>query len=399
MVRYVGHWRRSFWLCTATAAIVVAACGRAAAQELRVATAAVDDAQENITELLAGPAAPGAAPQAGQAAIGSSSQRVTPALPLARWIDVQSGTVSTRFRFNDTSSGAITHEQLQYREELKARVKVDRSGAYAVNIGLGTGDQFVRGWNNTAYGTPNGFTSNLFVKLLFGSAAPVKGLEIQAGGLGIVKGESTEITSYDNDGYIVGERISVKQPRTLHVDELSITVAYFGDSKTASLWPRFRRLGEVNYYQVLATKRFGSRLASSADVTTVAGATTVRSGLKLNTPGLRQLDSIRFEHYGRFNDDPAYGFSLAGERAVAKWLTLSAGWADIDQNDGGLNSDRFGVGRRWFTIETITLGRELSAQIFYQHAVDNAYALQNRRSLHIVLTYSVLKGLQRTGVL
>ena len=227
----------------------------------------------------------------------------------------------------------------------------------------------------------------------------MKGLEIQAGGLAIAKGESTEITSYDNDGCIVGARVSVKRPRKLHVDELSMTVAYFGDSHTASLWPRFRRFGEINYYQVLATKRFGSRLASSADVTTIAGATTARTGLKLKTPGLRQLDSIRFDHYGRFNDDPAYGFSLAGERAVAKWLTLSAGLADIDQYYGGLNSDRFGVGRRWFTIETIALGRELSAQIFYQHAFNNAYALQNRRSLHMVLTYSVLKSLQRTGKL
>ena len=90
----------------------------------------------------------------------------------------------------------------------------------------------MRSWNNTAIGTPNGYASNLFVKQLFGSAIPAKGIEIQAGGLGIVKGENSEITSYDNDGYIEGERVSIKRPRTFHVDELSVSVGYLGDSKT-----------------------------------------------------------------------------------------------------------------------------------------------------------------------
>lgn len=321
-----------------------------------------------------------------------------PAPPLARWFDVQSGILSTRFRFTETTSGLVTQEQLQHREEIKARVKFDASGAYSVNFGLGTGDQFVRGWNNTAYGTPNGYASNLFVKQLFASAAPVKGLEIQTGGLFIAKGESTEITSYDNDGYIVGERVSIKRPRTLHVDELSVTLAYLGDSTTSSLWPRLPRLGETNYYQVLATKRFSNRLSASADVTTVAGATSLRNGIKLDTPRLLVPTSIRFEHYARFNS-PAYGFSISGERAVAKWLTLSAGWVDIDQHYGALNSDRFGSGRRWFTVDNITLVGGLSAQIFYQHGVANSYTLQNHQSLQLLLTYNVLKGLQRTGVL
>jgi hypothetical protein len=72
---------------------------------------------------------------------------------------------------------------------------------------------------------------------------------------------------------------------------------------------------------------------------------------------------------------------------------------DIDQKYGGLNADRFGSGRRWFTTDTIALGRELSMQIFYQHAVANIYTLSNQHSLQMLLTYNVAKGLQRTGVL
>jgi hypothetical protein len=227
------YWRRRMlWTCAAAAVAVVAVCDRVIAQESRVA--AVDDAQESTPGLLLAPAS-AAASQAGQAVIiPSSSQRMAPTLkPLARWIDVQTGTAATRFRFTETSSGVVTQDQQQHSEQIKARVKVDASGAYAIGFALGTGDQFVRGWNNTAVGTavgtPDSYASNVFVKQLFASAAPAKGLEIQTGGLGIVKGENTEITSYDNDGYIVGERVSIKRPGTFHVDELSVTMAYLGD--------------------------------------------------------------------------------------------------------------------------------------------------------------------------
>jgi hypothetical protein len=384
-------------MCAATAVVVAIAADRVSAQEPRVAAAAMDDVPDLSNVLLPAPTSPAAAPQA--AVIVPSSQRSTPKLaPLARWLDVQTGNLSTRFRYTETSTGVVTQEQLQHSEQIKMRVKIDASGAYAVNLGLGTGDQFVRGWNNTAYGTPNGFASNLFVKQLFASASPVKGLEIQAGGLSIIRGENTEITSYDNDGYMVGERVSVKRPRTFHVDELSLPVGYLGDATASSLWPRLHRLAEANYYQVFGAKRFTSRLTASADVTTVAGATTVRTGFKLDTPELRVPTSIRFEQYARFNN-AAYGFSICGERVVAKRFTLSAGLVDIDRDYGGLNSDRFGSGRRWFTTDTIAIGRELSAQIFYQHAVGNGYALPNQHQLQLLLTYNVLKGLQRSGVL
>jgi len=402
MASDIRKWRRSFWTCAATAVVIVAGSGRLAAQDLVAATTAIDDPLENAAGLLPAPAS-AAASQAGQAVIiPSSSQRVAPSLtPLARWLDVQTGTMATRFRFTETSAGVVTQDQLQHSEQIKARLKVDASGRYAVGFALGTGDTFVRGWNNTAIGTatgtPHEYSSNIFVKQLFASATPAKGIEIQAGGLGIVKGENTEVTSYDNDGYMLGERVSVKRPRTFHVDELSVTLGYLGDSTTSSLWPRLHRLGETNYYQVFAAKRFGRRLSSSADVTTVAGATTLRNGLSVSTPELRVPTSIRFEHYERFN--AAYGYSISGERSVGKRVTLSAGLVDIDQKYGGLNSDRFGSGRRWFTTDTIALGRELSMQIFYQHAVANAYTLPNQRQLQMVLTYNVAKGLQRTGVL
>jgi len=401
MSNFIRRWQGASWLRTAVTLVVLAGWNRAAAQELRVATTAADDTDQSPLALRAAPASASATPE-GQVVIVPSSQRATPMLsPLSRWIDLQTGILRARFKYLETSTGSVTNDQVQHSEQLRGRVKLDAPGAYAVNFGLSTGDTFVRSWNNTAIGTPNGYTSNLFLKQLFGSAAPVKGLEIQAGGLGIVRGENSEITSYDNDGYLVGERVSVRRPGTFHVDELSATAGYLGDSKTVSLWPRIHRFGEINYYQVLAAKRFGGRVASSADVTTVAGATTVRNAFALNVPELAERhgpSSVRFEQYARFND-PAYGYSISAERVLATRFTLTGGLADIDKDYGGLNADRFDVGRRWFTIDTIAIGHELSVQFFYHHSVNNAYVLRNRQGFETVLIYNLLNDLRRSRVL
>jgi hypothetical protein len=393
-----GIWRRrrTFWVGAAAALVIVAGAGRASAQDALTATVAANDAADPAIGALA-PVQPSGA--ADTAVIVPTVQRApSSAPPLARWFDLQTGTVATRFRYTESTAGAIVQNQQQLSEQFKARLKVDRAGAYSVNVAVGTGNGFVKGWNNTAFGTPNGFSSSLFVKQFFASASPVKGIEIQAGGLGFVRGENSEITSYDNDGYMVGERVTIKRPRTLHVDELSVTVGYLGDSATPALWQRLHRVAEQNYSQVFAARRFSARLSSSADVTTVAGATTVRTGFKLDTPD-HLFDSIRFEQYARVNGNSAYGYLIGGERVVARRFTLSAGLVDIDKDYGGLNCDRFGSGRRWFTTDTIAIGRELSAQIFYTHSVANGYTVQNRQALQLLLTYNVAKGLQRAGVL
>jgi len=402
MLTYIRRRQGASWLRTAvTLVVVLAGWNRAGAQELRVATAAADETDQGPLALRSAATAANAAPE-GQVVIVPSSQQLTPMLSsLSRWIDLQTGMLRGRFKYLETSTGAVTNDQLQHSEQIKGRVKLDAPGAYAMNFGLSTGDTFVRSWNNTAFGTPNGYTSNLFLKQLFGSAAPVRGLEIQGGGIGIVRGENSEITSYDNDGYLVGERVSVRRPGALHVDELSVTVGYLGDSKTVSLWPRIHRFGEINYYQVLASKRFGDHVASSADVTTVAGATTVRNAFALNTPQLAELhgpSSVRFEQYARFNDS-AYGYAISAERVLATRFTLTGGVADVDKNYGGLNSDRFDVGRRWFTIDTISIGHELSVQFFYHHSLNNSYVLRNRQGFETVLIYNLLNDLRHSRVL
>ena len=65
----------------------------------------------------------------------------------------------------------------------------------------------------------------MYVKQLYGSVAPIRGLEFQLGGLYINHGENTEVTSYDDDGYVMGERVTLRAPSRVYFDELSFTRA------------------------------------------------------------------------------------------------------------------------------------------------------------------------------
>jgi hypothetical protein len=125
---------------------------------------------------------------------------------LGRWIDLQNATLNLRYRFVDTSDGVVTTNQLQHRETLRARVKFDSRGRYALHLGVFTGVRFTSGWDNTGWGI-NPAQKNLAFKASYLSAQPLAGVDVEAGGLYIVKGESTEVTTYDDDGYVMGERL------------------------------------------------------------------------------------------------------------------------------------------------------------------------------------------------
>ena len=56
----------------------------------------------------------------------------------------------------------------------------------------------------------------------------MKGLELQYGGLYLNRGEADEWVTYDTDGYLAGERVSLKRPKELYLDEITVTRAAIG---------------------------------------------------------------------------------------------------------------------------------------------------------------------------
>jgi len=317
---------------------------------------------------------------------------------IQRWFDLQTTSVMARYRRVETSAGLITSNQLQDSLALKARVKFDPKGAYAVNAGVGTGVSFTGGWNNVGVGTGGRRVTNIYLKQLFLTAAPIKGFEMSYGGFGFVRGESTEITSYDNDGYLVGFRASVKRPKDLYLDEISFTSGYLGDTNNPNVIDRFSRLDEANYRHVLVGKKLGKLVAASADYTRLTGVDTIRAAVNLKTPKARAIDLVRYEQYRRLGAAGDFGFSAYAEKALHKRLSLGMGYADIDPKYGGLNADRFNKGRRLFEQVSVKATRDLAVSAFLTQAVHNSFAVSNDRRVDAVVTYNVLGPIQRAGL-
>ncbi|MEO5740864.1 MAG: hypothetical protein ABIS29_09755 [Vicinamibacterales bacterium] len=322
-----------------------------------------------------------------------------PAAPLARWIELQNATLNLRYRVADNSAGTVTTNQLQPRESLRARFKLAAPGKYALNLGVFSGSRFTSSWNNTGIGL-GGWQKTLAARVLYFAAQPVAGVEGQYGSMFIIKGESTEITTYDDDGYVIGERVSVRRPRELFFDEMSATVGYFtGHPAEFGITKRVKYLDErPNYGHFLVDKKFGSRAAVSSDFTSVAGVRTWRAATNVNTRPIQVADSINLETYKRTNRNPDYGFAVTLNKAVNRQLSLNWGYAKIDPLYGGLNADRFNIGKRVFFMTTYTLSPRFTASWFVTTAVGENIALPQRTLSNAVFSYNALPDLRRTGL-
>jgi hypothetical protein len=364
---------------TAAAATISFLAATAASAQIQVAHAAnADAAQPGVTRPAPKPVAKPA--------------------PSHRWYEAQAIQLDARYRLIDTSTGVRSSNHLQHRQTFKGAFKFDPKGRYTLQAGAGSGSSFTGSWENAGPGTGEG-DINLGVRYLYASAAPITGLEFQVGGLGLVRGESTEITSYDNDGYIVGERVTVKQPARFYFDEISVSAGYLGDTSTPSVFDRADRLDDHNYTHALVGKKLGARAAVSVDWTGVDGVDTWRQAVRVSTKETGVIDAVRLELYERTTGSGDEGFAVTAERMLPHKLSLAGGYATVDRNYGGLNGDRFNRGNRIFVDAKLPLVQDFSLNVFYGRAVGNDFAVANKHRFDIVVGYNALKALQRAGAL
>lgn len=318
---------------------------------------------------------------------------------IARWFELQNTTLNLRYRYLDTSAGRTTTNQLQHRETIRGRVKFDKSGKYTWNFGAFSGTRFTSGWDNTGWGLADA-QKNFAVRTSYLAAVPVPGVEAQYGGLYLLRGESTELTTYDEDGYVIGQRVSVKRPRQLYFDEISATIAYLApDPREIPISRRTKYLNDTpNYRHFLVDKKIGTRAGISTDFTSADGARTWRQGLNLRTPELRAIDGFILELYERTNRTADQGFAVTLDKTVNKKVVVNGGYASIDPAYGILNADRFQIGNRIFAMVIYTISPELQASAFITRAVGNDIPLPQRTLLNIVFTYNLLPALKKTGV-
>ena len=280
---------------------------------------------------------------------------------------------------------------------MRAAFKFDANGRYTIQSLLGTGNSFTGSWDPTGVGT-GAPTWDFRVRRLYGQAVPVDGLVLAAGSFDLIRGETSETTNYDIDGFMQGYRGSLRRPHELYLDEVSVTVGYFGDLNTPNVFKRFKWMNDHNYTQAFAAKKLSKNLAISADWTSLQGISTLREGAKLGTKALvNVIDSVRFEFYQRVEGQTGNGAAFTAERALSKKVTVSGGLATIDPNNGALNGDRYGRGKRYFASTVYAVVPELTVGFFYTHAFANDFAVANNQRLDLVVHYNVLKALQNHG--
>ena len=320
---------------------------------------------------------------------------------LERWVDLQTAMFQIRYHDVESSAGARTANQAQDSITLQARFTFDAQRRFSLGTVVGTGNGFISSWNNTGIGTGDAAKA-LFMKQLFIAVRPLKGVEGSYGGIGVVRGESTEITSYDNDGYLLGERITVKRPHELYFDDVSFTNAYLGSTTQSSFFSRTQHFDDRNYRHLLFAKKLRPWIGASGDYTWVSDATrtvgTVRAAATMKTQPLRVVDLVRWEQYRRGGPQSAFGFAAHGEKTLAKRVTIGGGYANIDPNYGGLNADRFQRGKRLYQTGSVKLTRELAINLYATEAVDNAVPISVHRRYDVVLAYNAVTSLQRAGL-
>lgn len=322
-----------------------------------------------------------------QVTSGSTQSTAPSSGQLHRWFELSASSVGVQYVFVETGRGVVAANQQQYQIAVTGRFKLDAKGHFSVNAGLFTGSSFIAGSNNTGLGRGVA-QSTLYLKHLYLSAVPVKGVEIQYGGLNIWHDESTDITGYAYNGYTGGERVSIERPGNLFFDDISIGYGYVGDFNTPNLIRRAERLERSNFHRFILRKDLGERAWVSVDHTFQAGVPIWREAIRLHTGELRTIDTLHIEIYQSEGARSGDGFAAYVEKTIHSKVVVGAGYADI--HNLVLNSDRYGPGRRVFVNTKIPLSQFLSILIFASQATAPA-----QQRLDIGLYYKVLDFLRR----
>ena len=314
---------------------------------------------------------------------------------LSRWLDLQQASVGIQYVFANNGLGITTANQLQYQVAVRGRFKLDANGRFGINAGLYTGATFIAGFNNTGLGLGKA-QSNLYLKHLYLNALPLNGVELEYGSLDIWHDESTDITGYAYNGYVAGERVSIKRPRELFFDDISVAYGYVGDFNSPNAIARLYRLGQSNFHRFILKKNIAERAWISTDYAFQSGTQTWREAIRIRATELRAIDVFHAELYQVSRIHPGYGVAAYGEKALLPRFTLGGGYADIDRLM--LNSDRYGRGRRLFLTAKAPINETLSVVVYATQAVDHAASNVPQQRVDVGLYYNLLYHLRKTGI-
>jgi hypothetical protein len=347
-----------------------------------------------LTLLIAAPAS-GQTPAPGQPA--------APAPAIRRWLDVQQVSAGSRFRWYENSREELRSSNLQWQTQLRARFLFDRAGRYNISTFSSTGSSFPSSWNNTGVALGD-YQGPFNIKQLFFVAEPVRGLQLEVGGLHLNRGEMAEHITYDNDTYIVGERVTYR-PTKKRLTQVSVTAGFFGgnDYNEVNVFKRFDRMNEFNYGQALVAFTLHPRVAASVDYTYEDGRDIFRQGVNIRMPSsVKLLTLLKLEAYQRPSDEDGYGFNVSGDFRYKRY-SLTAGVMSVDEFYGSparqpYNGDRYENGTRQYTIHTLQITPEFAFTIFQTEAFATDFPINLQHRFDALVSFNATNLLKRAGV-
>jgi hypothetical protein len=343
-----------------------------------------------------------------------------------RWLDLDTLSWAGRYRSSVNTNGRHMFDFGQDRYIASGKVKLDEQGKYTINFHASSGRYFnwayadevggdyaqaviaIRPYRTPAYvaavtaalaADPDGATYKagfptrggyFYLRQLYASATPIKEVTFEFGSLAIDHGQNSEITSFDDDGYISGERVRVQDPKHLFFDRVGATWAFIGNSLTPNFFARGGDLAHSNYAQYLVEKKLGKQVTASTDFTEIRGTHTWREGVSVRMPKGQVLDSVLVELYQRMNTinisgtdfGTGNGFAVSATKNILKRVEFTGGYDTVDRNYGvysgsiylavtgfGWNGDVYANGRRGFAKANVKLGKGMTAFGFYQHMI------------------------------
>lgn len=332
--------------------------------------------------------------------LAQAAQPAPPAPAIRRWLDVQQLSLGGRFRWFENSQDRLISSNLQWQPQIRARFLFDKGAKYSINGFASSGLTFPSSWNNTGGGLGT-FQGAFNIKQLFIQAEPIKGLEFQAGGLHMYRGEMAEHLTYDTDAFIEGERVTIRRSQGWF-RQVAITTGYFGDYREPNVFKRFDRMDDWNYGQALVGFAVGPRAAASVDYTYEDGRDILREGINFRLPSSVKLFTLlKFEAYQRVSDVDGSGFHAAAD---GRWkrLAFTGGVMSVDRFYssilGPYNGDRYETGTRYYSIWTVTVIPEMTVQFFHTQAFATDFPVNIQRRFDIVVAFNPTATLKRAGI-
>lgn len=295
------------------------------------------------------------------------------------------GMVGARYQYID-NAGTTLADHLQH--QLVAGGRLVSGGPVTVGLRgrLASGNGFRSGWNSTGVGNTRAVWEPYLKELALVLASP-GGLRAEVGGLAPERGGISEVTGFDNDGYLVGAQIQIGPEAGWPLSRLVVTAGDLGDLARSAVFPRLRRFGRVSYGQLLVSKEVG-RGGFTAEYTFRDGVSSFHGAARIE--GRTGRWALRGEGFVRTSD--ASGLAVVAELIPGRRVQLEVGYVKADAPI--LNGDRYGPGERLFATLAYAVMPSLDLSTTAVHRVRGALGFERRLDLMAVYDWRAGLGVR-----